>query len=125
MKEVQVVNRSRPLAAPLTADYCETFACRLRGLAWRRQLPAGRGLILVDRRERRLGSAVHMLGMSFDLGILWINSSMQVVEKRLAHRWRPFFVPSKPAQFVLEFGAERLTEFSIGDQLKFEDLAQT
>lgn len=124
MKQVKVLNRSHPLAAPLIAGYCQDFFCKLRGLMFRKELPAERGLILVTGGDQRIGAAVHMMGMSFDLGLVWIDSQMRVVDRRVARRWTSFFVPKNAAQFVLEFGAERIEEFRLGDQIVFEEVEQ-
>lgn len=122
MREVHIINRSRPLAAPLGGVLCDSFWCKLRGLALRAELPAGRALILVERGESRLGTSVHMLGMFFDLGIVWLDGDLQVVDVRVARRWRSLIVPRKAAQYVLEFGLERLPEFALGDQIAFEEI---
>lgn len=64
-----------------------------------------------------------MLGMSFDLSIVWLNSDLCVVDLGKARRWRSFLAPRKPARYVLECGASRFEEFQIGDQLAFEDIS--
>lgn len=120
MKDVQVHNRSRPLASPLHAGYCAQFGCKLRGLSWRAKLAQGRGLILAEAAESRMGTSVHMLGMFFDLAIVWLDKDLEVVDLRAARRWRSFLRPRKPAQYVIEFGLDRLEEFAIGDQIEFE-----
>lgn len=122
MRQVQIINRSRPLKQTLVARYCQSFLCKLRGLAFRSGLPATEGLILAEGREGRANTAVHMLGMSFDLSIVWLDSDLRVVDLGNARRRRSFLVPRKPARYVLECGASRFEEFRIGDQLAFEDL---
>ncbi|MEX1071495.1 MAG: DUF192 domain-containing protein [Anaerolineales bacterium] len=84
-------------------------------------LPANRGLVLADKSESRINSAIHMLGMAFNLTIVWLNSDLQVVDVRHAHRWRSLIVPRKPARYVIECAASRYEDFHIGDQLAFED----
>jgi uncharacterized membrane protein (UPF0127 family) len=122
MRAVKVINQTRPLPSPLVADYCDSFWCKLRGLSFRSSLPLGSALILVDGSESRVNSAIHMLGMKFDLGIIWLSKSLKVVDLRLAKRWRSFVAPREPAQYVIECGALRLEEFSLGDQLVFEEI---
>jgi len=121
MRQVDILNRTRPLKTRLVADYCDRFLCKLRGLALRSVLPPGRGLVLADGSESRLNSAVHMLGMAFDLSIIWLDASLKVVDARRARRWRSFLFPRKAARYVLEFHASRIEEFHIGDQLAFEE----
>jgi len=122
MRIIEIKNQSRPLAAPLRVDYCDSFVAKLRGLAWRRALAAERGILLVNARESRVNSAIHMLGMFFDLSIVWLDAEKRVVDARRARRWRSIFVPRKPAQFVIECAVDRLDEFHIGDQIVFEEI---
>lgn len=123
MRQVKVVNHHRPLPAPLSVTYCETFGCRLRGLMFRRALPADGGILLVQPRDSRLDSAIHMLGVWVDLGVIWINAAHCVVDVRLARRWRPLYIPRRPARFVLEISPARLDEFQSGDEVTFEEVA--
>ena len=121
MRRVHIRNRSQPFKKPLVAEYCQSFLCKLRGLALHRALPEERGLLLVDAHKSRLGAAVHMLAMAFDLTIVWLDSNLNVVDLRLARRWRSFIVPRNPARFVLECAASRYEDFQLGDQLALED----
>ena len=123
MKEVRINNLSQSLAAPLVADFCERFFCKLAGLSWRSSLASDRALIIVGDSESRVGSSIHMLGMFFDLGIVWLNKELQVVDLRPAFRWRSFLLPGKAAQYVIELRIERLGEFAIGDKIEFETLS--
>lgn len=119
MKIVLVENQSRPLQQPVRAGYCESFLCQLRGYTFRNQISLHEGLVLVGRKDSRLDSSIHMLFVWTDLAVVWINSEMQVVEMRLAKKWRPAYIPSRPARYVLEMAPERLSEFEIGDRLAF------
>ena len=123
MRVVNIINQTRPLSLPLVADYCESFLCKLRGLSFRLHLPAARGLVLVDKAESRVNAAVHMVGMNFDLGIVWLDRDLVVVDLGLARRWRSILAPSEPAQYVIEFAALRLQEFAPGDQIAFEEIS--
>jgi uncharacterized membrane protein (UPF0127 family) len=62
-----------------------------------------------------------MLGVWFDLGVIWINARGLVVDKCLARPWRVSYVPSSAAQFVLEVAPDRLEDFLVGDEIKFEE----
>jgi uncharacterized membrane protein (UPF0127 family) len=123
MQQVVIHNTSRAQRQPLTARYCDSFLCRLRGLTFRRAIPDNWGLLLVQERESRLDAAIHMLGMLVDLAIVWINASGEVVDVCLARRWRPAYVPRRPARYVLEANADRLRDFQIGDQVRFEKVS--
>jgi uncharacterized membrane protein (UPF0127 family) len=121
MRKVVIRNINSPEAQPLIANYCSSFSCQLRGLTFRRQLGSKEGLLLVQRRDSRLEAAIHMLGMLMDLAVIWINTNMQVVDLRLAKRWRPLYIPKFPARYVLETTPERLQDFKIGDEIQFDE----
>lgn len=120
MKIVEIENRSRSLPAPLYAEYCESFFCKLAGLSWRRSLAPDRALILVQSRETRVDSAIHMIGMFFDLAIVWLDNDLRVFEVRHARKWLSLFMPRKPARYVVECGLSHLAEFAVGDRLAFK-----
>jgi uncharacterized membrane protein (UPF0127 family) len=122
MQSVQIQNLSRALNSPLRAIICDTFLCQFRGLMFRRSLAVDEGLLLVQKRENRSESAIHMLFMFIDLTVVWINSAHQVVDVKLARRWRLMYAPQAPAQYVLELPADRLDEFKVGDQLQFDEI---
>lgn len=124
MHQVIVHNRSRPQDQLVQVRYCDTFLCQLRGLTFRRQLPLDEGLLLVQGRDSRLEAAIHMLGVGFDLTIVWINADMMVVDVRKARSWRLVYVPQYPASYVLEISVEKLRDFRVGDEVFFEEVAQ-
>lgn len=119
-EQVLIYNLTRQNSHPIQAQYCSSFVCRLRGLTFRRNLPSDAGLLLVQGRDSRLDSSIHMLFVWMDLAVVWINNALQVVDVRLARRWRLAYLPTRPARYVLEISPERLDDFRIGDQLRFE-----
>jgi len=122
MRQVIVHNRSRPQDQLVQVRYCDTFLCQLRGLTFRRQLPLDEGLLLVQGRDSRLEAAIHMLGVWFDLTIVWINADMLVVDVRKASSWWSVFVPQFPASYVLEISVDKLRDFRVGDEVYFEEV---
>jgi len=120
MRVVGIKNLTNPLISPLWANYCSSFLCRLRGLTFRRTILSNRGLLLVQPKESRVDSSIHMLGVWMDLAIIWINSDRIVVDKLIAKRWRPAYVPRRPACYILELSTEWLNGFQIGDRIEFE-----
>lgn len=120
MNEVNINNLSSQLTSPLKAKYCDTFLCRLRGLTFRSQIPSNWGLLLVQPKETKIDSGIHMVGVFFDLGVVWINKSGIVVDIKIAKKWVSLLLPNSPASFILEIVPERIEEFSIGDKVTFE-----
>ena len=86
----------------------------------RRSIPKNWGLMLVHPRENRVDSGIHMLFMFIDLGIVWINEAMEVVDRAYAKKWVSIIAPKKPAKYVLEIDPERLADFQLGDRIRFE-----
>ena len=119
--EINITNLSRPLALNIQARYCDSFFCRLRGLTFHRSLPDRTGLLLVETRDNRLDASIHMLFMWMDLAVVWIDSSLHVVDVKLARRWRLAYLPQAPARYVLELPVDCQSEFAVGDILKFEN----
>jgi uncharacterized membrane protein (UPF0127 family) len=121
MKFVTINNLTHPQPLPLVARYCNSFFCRLRGLTFRRNLPDNWGLLLVQNRNSRLDSSIHMLAMWIDLAVVWITDAGEVADVRLAHRWRLAYFPRRPARYVLEMAVTHLEDFHIGDKVRFEE----
>lgn len=88
---------------------------------FRRRLPKDEGLLLVGGRDSRVDSSIHMLFVPFHLAVFWINSAMVVVDKAIAKRWRPVYIPAGPARFVLEVHPDLFSEYEVGETLEFVD----
>lgn len=101
--------------------YCDSFSCRLRGLMFRPRLEPDEGLLLVEKRDSRLDTSIHMLFVSFDLAVFWINSDMTVVDKVLARSWKPAYFPKADAKYTLEIHPIRWEDYEIGDKVEFKD----
>jgi len=121
-KQIVIENRSRKIGTLPRIKYCDTFLTQLRGFTFRPRLSRDEGLLLVGTRDSRLDSSIHMLFVSFDLAVFWINSEMQVVDKVLAKSWRPAYFSKKPARYVLEIHPERWGDYEIGDTVQFNDV---
>jgi hypothetical protein len=121
MQSVKILNLSKPASVPVNAHYCSSFLCRLRGLMFRRHMTLEDSLLLVQSKDSRLDSAIHMMFVWFDLAVVWITNSGEVVDVRLAKAWAPAIVPDKPARYVLEMPAGHLAHFQIGDRVRIEE----
>jgi uncharacterized membrane protein (UPF0127 family) len=119
-RNVKITNLNRTIE-PLRARYCNSFLCQLRGLTFRRQIAPDEGLLLVQRHDSRLEASIHMLFCFTDLAIIWLDSSLKVVDKVLAKVWRPAYVPARPAKYILEIQPGRLGDFAVGDQIELEN----
>jgi uncharacterized membrane protein (UPF0127 family) len=119
MKIIKIENISQPLPAPLQVVYCNSFPCRLRGLMFRSRLEREEGLLLVEGRDSRIDSSIHMLFVYMNLGVVWINTKKIVVDTLLARAWHLAYAPCQAARYTLEIHPDRLYEFKIGDQIEF------
>lgn len=118
---IHVQNLNRQIEAPAHVGYCDSFLCRLRGLMFRPHLPHDEGLLLVEKRDSRLDTSIHMFFVPFDLTVVWINSQMTVVDKILAKSWKPAYFPKSDAKYTLEIHPDRWADYEIGDQVTFVD----
>lgn len=118
---ILIKNLSRPNPAPARVSFCDSFACRLRGLMFRRQLASNEGLLLVQPRDSRLDSSIHMLFVPFDLAVFWIDSTMTVVDRIRARSWRPAYFSRLPARYILEIHPDRWDEYQPGERVEFCD----
>jgi uncharacterized membrane protein (UPF0127 family) len=120
-KFIAVHNKNRPISGPLHIQYCDTFLTQLRGLSFRSHLGLDEGLLLVGKLDSRIDSSIHMLFVPFDLSVVWIDSSMRVVDKVLAKSWRPAYFSRQPAKYVLEIHPKRWGDFETGDHVEFRN----
>ena len=86
---------------------------------FRNHLPREEGLLIVQPRQSRLDSSIHMLFVFMDLAVVWIADDLSVVDTVLAKAWRPAYLPAKPARYILEIHPDRINDFLVGDQVEF------
>ena len=120
-RPITIQNLSRILEKPATVGYCDSFTCKLRGLMFRPRLDLDDGLLLVEKRNSRLETSIHMFFVPFDLAVIWINSDMTVVDKVLAKSWKPAYFPKADAQYTLEIHPDRWADYEIGDKVEFKN----
>lgn len=101
--------------------WCDTFGSKLRGFTFRRNLSPADGLVLVEKSDSRLSTAIHMLFVFFDLGVIWVNEAGEVVDIVVARPWRPSYAPQAPARYVIELHPSLLPQVRVGDHLQFLD----
>ncbi len=115
-------NLNKEIQDPPRVGYCDSFLCRLRGLMFRSHLGLNEGLLLVEKRDSRLDTSIHMFFVSFDLAVFWINSEMTVVDKVIAKSWHPAYFSKTDAKYTLEIHSDRFGDYEIGDKVEFKNL---
>lgn len=101
------------------AKWCNSFGTKLRGFTFRSQLAETDGLVLVEKKDNRVNTSIHMLFVFFDLGVIWVNSAGEVVDTVVAKPWQLSHVPQAPARYVIEGHPTRLQQVKIGDHIEF------
>ncbi len=114
-----IVNKETGQVILANVRWCATFASKLRGFMFKSTLAADEALVLVESRDNRVNSSIHMLFVNFDLGVVWVNSAGQIVDKIIAKAWRLSYVPAHPARYTIECHPSRLDEFEIGAFVSF------
>lgn len=79
------------------------------------------GIALVADSSGVVNSSIHMFFMNFDIAVIWLDSSMHVVDKTVAKKWHPYYAPEKPALYTLELHPSKIADFNKSDQVKFND----
>lgn len=103
--------------------WCDTFGSKLRGFTFKPTLAPDEGLVLVEASDSRLTTSIHMLFVSFDLGVLWVNDAGVVVDTVLAKSWALSYAPKAPARYVIELHPSLLSQVTIGDHIQFQELS--
>ncbi|MBG0785872.1 MAG: DUF192 domain-containing protein [Anaerolineaceae bacterium] len=101
----------------IRVKYCDKFWGKFVGLMFSKELEPDAGIVLADSVESKLNSAIHMFFMNYDITALWLDKDLVIVDKALAKRWRPYYAPQKPAQYVVELHASRFSDFKVGEKL--------
>ena len=101
------------------ARWCDRFGSKLRGFTFRRHPAEDDGLVLVEKSDSRVSTSIHMLFVFFDLGVIWVNDTGEVVDKVLAKPWRLSYTPQAPARYVIELHPNLLDEVKIGEKIEF------
>ena len=117
-KFVNVHNLTRGTSLGVKAKWCESYFCKLRGLTLRRSLAPQEALLLVESQDSKFATTIHMWGVFMDLGVIWINSAMQVVDMKLAKSWN-IYAPSSAARYTLECDPAILEEIQVGEYVRF------
>jgi uncharacterized membrane protein (UPF0127 family) len=103
------------------ARWCNTFTTKLRGFTFRRTWKDGEGLVLVEGSDSRISTAIHMLFVFFDLGVIWVNDAGQIVDTAVAKPWRLSYAPQAPARYVIEAHPNIINQVTIGDAITFAE----
>ncbi len=122
-KKMKIVNESQGETLVESAKWCDSFGSKLRGFMFKSSLETHEGLVLVEGRDSKLQTSIHMLFVSFDLGVIWVNSAGVVVDTVVAKSWALNYAPQEAARYVIEMHPDLLSQVKIGDRIVFEAVA--
>lgn len=122
MYYVGLINKTHPFTDPLVLMVCNTFFSRFRGYMLKDKIRTSEGLLFVESYQSRLNASIHMFFMKFRLGVVWLDTEKRVVDKKYARPWRPYYAPRTQALYIIEAHPDRLADFSIGDQVDFQNV---
>ena len=60
---------------------CATFLSKFMGLMFSRELKPDQGIIIVEKNESRMNTAIHMMFMNYDITVLWLDKKMVIIDK--------------------------------------------
>ena len=104
----------------ITAKVCDTFISRLKGFMFQRTIQSNEALLFENKSESRLDAAIHMFFMKFDIAVFWLDKNNQLVDKKIARKWRPIYYPLHPAKMILETHTGNFDFIDIGDRVNIE-----
>ncbi len=81
-------------------------------------LERDKGILLLNSRESRINTAIHMFFMFFPILVVWLNRDLIVVDIQIAKPWRPLYISKEPAMYTLEIHAMNYPRISIGDHFE-------
>jgi uncharacterized protein len=121
MTSVRIINLTRPAQAVLRVRVCDTFLSRFRGLMLTPAVDPHGGILLDEKSNSRVNTAIHMFFMNYDIAAVWIDADLTVVDCAIARRWQPYYAPKRPARYILEIHPDRINDFHPTDRVKLLD----
>ena len=122
MSEFRVIKDEHGNIVLERARWCQSAWCHFKGLQFSSPLDETEGLIFVYGKESIANTSIHMFFVTFEIAVVWLDSSGRVVDKKLAKPWRPAYAPAKPAQYFIEAHASLLERVTIGEVLNFDEV---
>lgn len=121
MKTVELTKSESP-STIVIVKYCDTFGSKLLGLMFTKELDPDRGIIIAEGRASRLNTAIHMFFMNYDITVLWLDEDLVIIDKVLAKKWMPMYLPNQPAKYVVELHESRFGDYVVGQKLLLNEI---
>lgn len=124
MSEYRVIRNHHGEVVLQRAKWCDSAWCHFKGLQFASPLDDSEGILFVYTAESIVNTSIHMFFVTFEIAVVWLDSSGTVVDKKLAKPWRPAYAPAKAAQYFIEASPALLERVDIGDTLRFDEVVQ-
>ena len=112
----QLINPSSKTTLRLAL--ADTFFKRFLGYMGRKPIQPDQGMLFTLAHPSKMDASIHMFFMRFDIAVIWLSEELTVVDKTIARRWRPAYVPSRPAKYILETHLSQIDNFSLQDRVE-------
>jgi uncharacterized membrane protein (UPF0127 family) len=115
-------SQSETHPSSIQVTICESFKSRFLGLMFQKNIQSNNGLLFINKSENRFDAAIHMLFMNFDISVIWIDQNNVIIDKVIAKKWHPFYIPRYNAKMILETHVDNINLFSVGDTVIIEKI---
>jgi len=109
-------NNTEKAAGPITAKVCVSWFCKFIGLLGTKSIEKNNGLLFVHT-NRIESISIHTWGMTYPIGVVWIDKEMTICEKRLMKPWQMAFPKCKNVLYILEIHPGRMKDFTLGKKV--------
>ena len=86
----------------------------------KKKIAKGMCLVMPSTKDVKFGASVTMMFCFSSMEIIFVNSSMQVVDKVVLKPWKMSYTPKKECRYVIESSIGTFKNIEIGDILNIE-----
>lgn len=95
---------------------CDTLFSQAKGLMFR-SAPLERGEVYFFT----IGGPIHMAFVKFQIDVLWLDSSMRIVDIQRAHPGFNVYYPNATSSFIIEIAAGAAKGLKIGTRIRLKN----
>src|SRR3989344_7359210 len=75
-------------------------------------------LVMLGKRDKKFGVSIHTLFCFHPYEILFVNSNLKVVDKRVLKPWSLGYTPKKPVKYIVESWKGTFRGINVGAKVK-------
>jgi uncharacterized membrane protein (UPF0127 family) len=122
MKVATITISSSKQPEQIRVRICDSFSSRFKGLMFDKAIAQNEGILLVQESESRVNSAIHMFFMNFDIAVFWLDRNFNIIDKKIAQKWKSILMPSKPAKYIFETHPDNINKIHVGETIQISKL---